>query len=253
MTIHACPVCGTSMASFDTAIVLEKHEAHYHRCPSCGMVATLETPWLEEAYSTAIHAADTGLLRRARRFSAMTNAVIGFEGLKRGRFLDWAGGYGVFTQMMRDRGLDYWQHDDFATPLFAAEYADDGEGRYDLITAFEVMEHLADPRAQLAPVAARTDRLLFTTQLLPDPAPRVGEWWYYMPPVGQHISFHTVASLRLVGKDLGFELTSNGAGWHLFHRDPIDLRTRALLSEATITGGRRVRQLRARATALLGR
>lgn len=239
------------MVPFDTALVLQTHPAEYFRCPACGMVATLETPWLEEAYSTAIHNSDTGLLRRARRFSMMTSAVIRFEGLRKGRFLDWAGGYGVFTQMMRDRGLDYWQHDDYATALFATEFEDSGTDHYDLITAFEVVEHLANPREELAPVVARTDRLLFTTELLPNPAPPVAEWWYYMPTVGQHISFHTVDSLRLLGEHLGFQLTSNGKGWHLFHRDPIDLRTRALLSEATIRNGARARELRGRLTGLL--
>jgi hypothetical protein len=243
--VRDCPVCDTAMTDFDTATVLG-HPAEYFHCPACGLVAALDTPWLEEAYSTAIHSADTGLLRRARRFSLMTSAILRAEGLKGGRFLDWAGGYGVFAQIMRDRGFDYWQHDDFATPIFASEFSDDGTGTFDAITAFEVFEHLADPRNELAPVVARADRILFTTETLPSPAPKVGDWWYYMPEVGQHITFHTVDSLRALGAHFGFELTSNGANWHLFHRKPISLRTRAILSPLTIKAGRQARQLRSR-------
>lgn len=233
------------MTLFDTARVLGKYDAVYHRCGACGLVATRETPWLDEAYASAIHDADVGLLRRARRSSALTAAILGFEGLRGGRFLDWAGGYGIFTQSMRERGFDFWHHDDYATPVFAREFQDPADGgRYDLVTAFEVVEHLADPRRELAHLAERTDRVLFTTQLLPEPAPRVGEWWYYMPEVGQHITFHTPESLRLLAEDLGFRLTTNGVNWHMFHREPLDLRTRAVLSGRVNRAGRAAREVK---------
>ena len=241
MTTPACPACDTTMAGFDTAVVLGRYDASYHRCPACGLVAARPTPWLEEAYTSPIHDADIGLLRRARRYSAIASAVIRFEGLTGGRFLDWAGGYGVLTQVMRDRGHDFWHHDDYAEPVFARSFRDSGEGSLDLVTAFEVMEHLAEPRDELAKLAERTDLLLFTTELLPDPAPRVADWWYYMPEVGQHISLHTPASLRHVAAALGYELTTNERNWHVFHRRPLDPRTRLLLSASLNRRARTVR------------
>lgn len=238
-----CPVCDSAMADFDRAPVLNgKYEAVYHRCPACGLVAARDTPWLEEAYTHAIHDADSGLLRRARKVSRLTAAVIGFEGLRGGRFLDWAGGYGVFTEFMRERGADFWHHDDFAEPVFARKFVDDGTSHYDLITAFEVFEHLAEPRKELAHLAERTDYVFFSTELLPDPAPKVGEWWYYLPNVGQHITFHTPESLRRLGEHLGYQLTTNGTNWHMFHRRPLDVRTRMLLSSTLHGTGRRVRR-----------
>lgn len=239
------------MLSFDNALILDKYPADYYRCQGCGLVAILDTPWLEEAYASAIHDADIGLLRRARRYSALATAVITFEGLKGGRFLDWAGGYGVFTQVMRDKGFNYWQHDDFAAPVFAREFHDEG-GNYDLVSAFEVFEHLAEPLASLAHLAERTSLLLFTTELLPQPAPAAADWWYYMPAVGQHITFHTEKSLRIVAEQLGYELTSNGRNWHLFHRGPIDPRTRLLLSAQLNRGARWVRGHIAAAASLRG-
>lgn len=218
------------MSRFDTAKVLDAYDAVYHRCGGCGLVATRETPWLEEAYKRAIHDADVGLLQRARRSRVLTSSVLRFEGRRDGSFLDWAAGYGIFTQEMREHGYDFRQHDDYAEAVMAREFADDGRAHYDLITAFEVVEHLADPVRELAPVAARTDLMLVSTCLLPEPAPRVGDWWYYMPEVGQHITFHTSDSLRRLAEQLGFQLTTNGINWHLLHRGPLDVRTRALLS-----------------------
>lgn len=241
MTTYTCPVCDGPMAPFDTATVLGTHRADYHRCRACGLVATLEPTWLEEAYTHAIHDADVGLLRRARRNARLAAAIIGWEGLRGGRFLDWAAGYGTFVQLMREQGHDFWQHDDYASPVFAREFRDDGTTRYDLVTAFEVVEHLADPRKELAHLAERTDRVLFTTETLPQPAPRVGDWWYYMPEVGQHITFHTPESLRILGEGLGFRTTTNGRNWHLWHRGPLDVRTRAVLSARVNRTGRAVR------------
>lgn len=241
MTTHTCPVCDSAMTYFDTATVLDKYTADYHRCSHCGLVATLEPTWLEEAYTHAIHDADAGLLRRAIRNAKLASAILSWEGLRGGRFLDWAAGYGTFVQLMRERQFDFWQHDDYATPAFAREFVDDGTSRYDLITAFEVVEHLVDPRKELAHLAERTDRVLFTTETLPDPAPKVGDWWYYWPQVGQHITFHTPESLRILGESLGFQTTTNGRNWHLWHRGPLDVRTRAVLSGRVNKAGRAVR------------
>jgi len=65
-TTSDCPVCDTALEHFDSGTVMHQYAAEYLRCPGCGLVATRETPWLAEAYSTAIHTADKGLLRRAR-------------------------------------------------------------------------------------------------------------------------------------------------------------------------------------------
>jgi hypothetical protein len=196
------------------------------------MVFLPEPHWLDAAYTSAISHGDVGLLRRSRILSNLASAVIRSEGVGGGSFLDWAGGYGTLTRMMRDRGYDYWHYDEYAEPVFAREFVDDGRPRYDMITAFEVVEHLTEPAAQLREITSRADLFLFSTRLLPEPPPRAGEWWYYDPDSGQHIAFHTTASLARLGRDLGFQLTTNATNWHLFHRRPLHATTRAILSPA---------------------
>lgn len=225
-----CTVCAATLEPFDTGVVLRKYEVEFHRCPACGLIAAPDPTWLEEAYSSAIYDGDTGLLRRSRVLSTVTAALIRSEGLSRGRFLDWAGGYGALARMMRDKGFDFYTVDAYAKNLLAPGFDGDEHAAYDMVTAFEVMEHIADPVAELQEMLANKDRFFFTTQLQPPVPPRPGEWFYYALDSGQHITFHTVASLRIVAERLGFELTSNGDNYHLFHRGPIRPATRVLLS-----------------------
>jgi hypothetical protein len=227
---HLCAVCSSATEAFGTGVVLGKYDAEFRRCPSCGLIAAPDPTWLPEAYESAIYDGDSGLLRRCRRLSIVTAAVIRSEGLTSGRFLDWAGGYGTLTRMMRDKGFDFYTVDGYAKNLLAPGFDGDETSDYDLITAFEVMEHLVDPVAELAAVAQRAPRLLFSTQLQPDTPPPVGEWFYYALDSGQHVALHTERSLELLAERLGFQLTSNGDDFHLFHRTTLRRATKLLLS-----------------------
>lgn len=228
-----CPVCTGPVESFAEGVVLRRHAVEYLRCQRCGLIFLPRPHWLEEAYASPIARADTGLLRRCRKLSHLTTAVIRSEGLRQGTFLDWAGGYGTLTQLMRDRGYDYWHHDDYTSAIFARDFVDDASGQYDLVTAFEVVEHLADPVHELAAISRRTDLLLCSTLLLPEPPPLIDEWWYYGVEAGQHVTFHTLESLQVLATRLDYRLASNGRDWHLFHRQPIRCLTRLVLSPKT--------------------
>ncbi len=232
-------MCGASWSFFDSAQVLGgRHEATFNRCDSCGLIAAPDPTWLDEAYSSAIYDGDSGLLRRGRRMTTVASALVRSEGISRGRILDWAGGYGAFTRMMRDNGFDCYTVDAYAKNLLAPGFDGDETESYDLVTAFEVMEHIIDPVSELAAITAHNDRFFFTTQLQPAEPPRPNDWFYYALDSGQHIAFHTKRSLQIVAERLGYQLTSNGDNYHLFHRVAPRASTRAILSPAIARASR---------------
>lgn len=234
-----CRACETPTASFARARVLGHVEVEYGRCPACGMVIAWDPTWLEEAYGDAIAKLDVGLLDRCQILASVTAAVLRAERLRGGRFLDWAGGYGTLTRLMRDRGYDFVHHDPMAVNVFAEghEVVDPTAGRYDLVTAFEVLEHLPDPVAALAPLAASTDRLLTTTQVLPSPTPAPEDWDYYALESGQHITFYTRDSLERLARRLGFDGVVTSSLVHLFYRGRLSPLTRALVQRPAVGYG----------------
>jgi hypothetical protein len=197
--------------------VLGRHDVRYYRCDVCGFVQTERPYWLDEAYGTALIAADVGVAQRNIELAAVTQAVIQQFFRADHRFLDYGGGYGLFVRLMRDRGFDFRWHDRYAPNLFSRgfEAAADANG-FDLVTAFEVLEHLVDPVPDVEDMLRRGDALLCTTRVLPATNPKPNEWWYYALSGGQHVSLFTLDALRRLAARVGRHLATDGVSIHLF-------------------------------------
>jgi len=177
---------------------------------------------LEEAYRDPINRSDIGLLQRNLVLSRTVDLVLRAWFPRFGRYLDWGGGYGVFVRLMRDLGHDFRMYDPYTTCLFARGFdMKTPEGRFALVTAFEVFEHWADPMANLAEIFRHTDHLLFTTELVPTPVPAPEAWWYFGLDHGQHVGFIARRTLDAIAGKFGMHACSNGRGLHLLSRKPV--------------------------------
>jgi hypothetical protein len=192
-----------------------KHRAEYFRCEKCGFLFVGDPHWLPEAYRSPINEADTGILRRNIELSERAASVISAFFDKHSRFVDFAGGYGLFTRLMRDIGFDFYWHDPHTSNIFARGFEFPG-GEAEAVTTFESFEHFVSPREEMEKISLISRNILCGTLLLPDPVPAPSDWWYYGLEHGQHISFYSRSAMTALAARFGLNFYTNGVDLHLF-------------------------------------
>ena len=217
-----CPVCSGDMPFLFTAAVLGRYRVSYFKCTRCGFIQTEKPYWLKEAYSDAVSSLDVGLVQRNLRFSSVVERIINSHFDRKARFLDFAGGYGLLVRLMRDKGFDFYWQDLYCENIFA-KYHDirdlEPKGKFELITAFEVAEHMQNPLVEISMILDMGDALFLSTELQPSACiSNVADWWYFVPESGQHLAFHTAESLRLIAEKMNCRIYSDGASLHLLSR-----------------------------------
>jgi hypothetical protein len=207
------------------AKVLSKYDVKYYRCNDTGFIQTEEPYWLDEAYSSAITRLDIGLPYRNIQMADRVSRIILNSFNSNRKFLDYAGGYGLFTRLMRDKGFDYFNTDKYCQNMFA-EHFDlqdlPANTLFELTTAFEVFEHLVQPAKDAQEMLSYADHLLFTTELQPAEINTVNDWWYFAPETGQHIAFYNEDSLAYLAKQAGYNFFTDGQMLHLFTKKQFD-------------------------------
>jgi hypothetical protein len=196
-----CKICNSEASLAFRGNVLSKYDVKYFKCTSCGYLFTENPYWLDEAYKNPINISDTGIMMRNIYFSKIVSVILFFCFDKSAKYIDYAGGYGIFTRLMRDIGFDFYWHDDFTKNLLARGF-EKSESGYELLTAFEVFEHFANPIYEVKKMTELSDSILFSTVIIPEEIPSK-DWWYYGFEHGQHISFYSEKTLKTIAEKFG--------------------------------------------------
>lgn len=215
MNTPTCKICGHNTLFAFSALVLHKYSVQYYQCQHCNFLQTEEPYWLEEAYAQPINQFDTGVLARNIEFSTIVATILYFLFDSKRAFLDYGGGYGIFTRLMRDIGFDFYHYDPLAQNLFAQGFeAKEISKNYELVTAFECFEHFVKPREEMEKLLSFSSSVLFSTELLPPSLPDT-RWWYYAFDHGQHIAFYSQKTLAYLAEQYSMHFISFGH-FHLF-------------------------------------
>jgi hypothetical protein len=220
-----CRLCG----SHDTTLlfslkVLDKYDVAYCCCRRCGSLQTEKPYWLEEAYRASLSRVDCGVAQRTLSNLAAALMVSRLVGAR--NVLDFGGGDGLLCRLLRDYGLNSFVSDAYATPLYAQAFTKPDFARPDLVLAFEVLEHLAQPELELPGLfSIGADVILATTELYRGQG---SDWWYLTPESGQHVFFFSEAAVRLAGRFGGLETRFVGR-YLLFSKPGIVSRTKFAL------------------------
>ncbi len=218
-----CKICQFSTRDLFQATCLKKYTVTYHYCDNCGFLQTEDPCWLKEAYEDPINETDTGVLSRNIYLSNVTTTLLFSLFARKGKFLDYAGGYGILTRMMRDHGFDYYWHDIYAKNIFARGFEfNENIKSVDLVTCFEAFEHFVQPIQEIDKILRISDNILFTTELLPFPVPLPEQWWYYGLEHGQHVSFYSINTLNHLANKYAMNLYTDKRFVHLLTKKKIN-------------------------------
>lgn len=226
-----CPVCGKSCSLLD---VVDLNKAclmwlrpagvpiYYAICGDCGFCFAPEfADWSLEAFEERIYNKDYILVdpdyveKRPRQNAGMLLSMFPSAGTAI-RHLDYGGGNGMLSRLLREAKWDSSTYD----PFVDKERPVASLGKFNLITAFEVFEHVPDVQALMADLRTLLSPgglILFST-LLSDgniDAQQRLNWWYASPRNG-HISLFSRKSLGILAQNNEWKCGSFSDGFHVF-------------------------------------
>ena len=146
------------------------------------------------------------------------------------RHLDYGGGAGKLSELLRAAGWNSVSYD----PFFASPGQDEPAGCHQLITCFEVLEHVPDVRALVRRLDGllAPDGLVLASTLVSDGQVAPGRpltWWYASPRNG-HVSLFSARSLQVLAGRQGWKTASFSPDIHVFWRGDFPAWARHLLA-----------------------
>jgi len=190
----------------------------YHLCEDCGFVfSSAFDGWGKKEFITHVYNEDYGigdppfLEDRPKRNAAMVAALFWRE-KDTVKVLDFGGGSGVFSSQLTQSGF----RADSLDLYYESEV--DRDTDYDLITSFEVIEHVPheDQYTWLLQLKnhlkiSKNSVALIGTELMDG---NDFSWWYISPRNG-HISIHSKRSFSILCQRAGFDLHSINQSIHM--------------------------------------
>jgi hypothetical protein len=177
---------------------------------------------------------DTGLVARSISASNLVSTILFFEGKTQTAGIDWGGGTGLLTRLLRDNGFLVQTFDKFAEPIHAEGFSiksDELDRKLTFLTSVECFEHLANPYQSYIKPTADKDFFFFTTETIsnPPPDPASEYWWYFLPETGQHITFASKKGIKHFKDRLGFPYYFELGNLHVMSRKKLKFTTRYFL------------------------
>jgi SAM-dependent methyltransferase len=230
-----CPICEGTCDLLDVVdfnksceelrgafLALAGVPVYYVLCGQCGFCFAPEfADWTLEDFSTRIYNSeyiqvDPDYVSARPEANADSLIELFGAGGKGVRHLDYGGGSGLLSDLLRDSG---WQSKSF-DPFVDRGVRIEDLGKFDLVTAYEVFEHVPDVKQLVSNISSLLDAdgvLLFSTLLSDDNIrPRQRLTWWYASPRNGHISLFSRKSLSTIAAAERLQFTSFSSGFHAF-------------------------------------
>ena len=231
-----CPVCYGTCSLLDVVDFNKSCEeargkflglagvpVYYTLCGNCGFCFTPEiAAWKLEKFEEKIYneeyiLVDPDYIEIRPKVNAANLISMFGDHARSIKHLDYGGGSGLLASLLKKSNWQSVSYD----PFVDRNVSIDQLGKFDLITAFEVFEHVPDVQrlmSNLRSLLAPNGVVLFST-LLSDGNIQVNQrisWWYASPRNG-HISLFSRESLAILAKNYRFNFGSFTEGFHVFY------------------------------------
>lgn len=222
-----CKICGNICTPFDVVdfnksceeakgkfLALSGMPVYYFRCRNCGFLfAPMFDTWSvdefkQKIYNDEYESVDPDYKELRPKSNAMFLEQL-FGSFKNDiNHIDYGGGNGLLSSTLTTLGWKSGSYD----PIINIDTDIRSYGKFQLVTAFEVLEHSPDPNKlmkDLETLIVDNGLILFSTLLsdgLVEQNNRLN-WWYAAPRNG-HISLYSKNSLTLLFGNRGFQTAS---------------------------------------------
>jgi len=223
-----CKVCGGASPLFgvqDFNRSCEEHRGkflpltgapiYYRRCSGCGLLfSDAFDDWSDEDFAAHIYNdgyaevdPDFEVKRPVGNAGLVARTFKDCQGLE---VLDYGGGNGRFAAELRQAGFRSVQTYDRFHPAHRERPA----GRFNLVTCFETIEHMPDPKtgaADIASLLADDGLLILSTLVQTKDFARDRMHWWYIGPRNGHITLFTYKAMARLFGEFGLKVfaTSN--------------------------------------------
>jgi 2-polyprenyl-6-hydroxyphenyl methylase/3-demethylubiquinone-9 3-methyltransferase len=196
---------------------------YYYNCSNCKFVFTEAfDDWSAEQFKANIYneqykLVDPDYETKRPRVNAEFVAQLWGAIKAQTRVLDYGGGNDTFCTALRDAGFPVAVSYDPMVP----EHAQRPQGKFDLVTCFETLEHLPDPVAGIGSIlefAADPGLILFRTLLQPGDFDQQRLNWWYVGPRNGHISIFSKQALTAAWDRHGYKVASVNDSIHFAFR-----------------------------------
>ncbi len=228
-----CPVCNSTSAPLDVVdfnksceelrqkyLPLSQKPIYYFLCENCHFCFAPEiynwtiSEFEEKIYNDQYIEIDPDYVESRPTANAKQLTHLFDNQKKLIRHLDYGGGSGLLSQLLRDQDFQSITYD----PFYNKETNIENLGKFDLITAYEVFEHVPNVDKLMSDLSSllNDDGIILFSTLLSDGQIEKNkriQWWYASPRNG-HISLFSKKSLSILANNSGFTLGSFSTGLH---------------------------------------
>jgi Methyltransferase domain len=227
----ACKICGAPSPLFG---VIDFHKScieaqgkrlafsgcpiYYRRCTQCAFTFTTAfDTWDWDAFRAHIYndqyiAVDPDFVELRPAGNARLIAGSFPDAKTSIQILDYGGGNGVLAARLREAGFSAETYDPYSSLNQLPSQ------RFDMVTCFEVLEHVPTPQETIATMVSllkQPGAILFSTLVQPKDFAAIGLNWWYAGPRNGHVSLYSTQALALLFHAHGMRVASFNDNLHI--------------------------------------